>query len=283
MTILEYCIENLSAIERYQQKDFTWSTYDENPLNEIPQFRELLDHIPESINRERIIQDFRDGKFYRGFVMAMMWGGIGLRPQKGSKGNKQTTSAYKAFSTIPEIVDSRLRLVRDKIANEEFHSAYNLLAGEMKFDGIDVSFFTKLLSFISETFNPSKNLLIYDKWTKLLHVHLIMDENLNPLSYFSKTELNKLWKKDDKGIYNTHLINSSKKGNWSYEAYSNYNLLMLMLSNQIFENQGLRIEPFKLESYLFGESKKDNKSANNPRVWIQQNYSKQYAPLIASL
>jgi hypothetical protein len=58
---------------------------------------------------------------------------------------------------------------------------------------------------------------------------------------------------------------------------------MLMLSNQIFENQGLRIEPFKLESYLFGESKKDNKSANNPRVWIQQNYSKQYAPLIASL
>jgi hypothetical protein len=283
MTILEYCIENLSAIERYQQKDFTWSTYDENPLNEIPQFRELLDHIPESINRERIIQDFRDGKFYRGFVMAMMWGGIGLRNQKGRKGNKQTTSAYKAFSTNPEIVDSRLRLVRDKIANDEFHSAYNLLAGEMKFDGIDVSFFTKLLSFISESLNPSKNLLIYDKWTKLLHVHLIMDENSDPLSYFSKTELKKLWKKDDKGIYNTQLINSSKKGNRSYEAYSNYNLLMLMLSNQIFENQGLRIEPFKLESYLFGESKKDNKSANNPRVWIQQNYSEQYAPLIASL
>jgi len=283
MTILEYCIENLSTIVRYQQKDFTWSPYDENPLNEIPQFRELLNHIPESINRERIIQDFRDGKFYRGFVMAMMWGGIGLRPQKGSKRNKQTTSAYKAFSTKPEIVDSRLRLVRDKIANEEFHSAYNLLAGEMKFDGIDVSFFTKLLSFISETFNPSKNLLIYDKWTKLLHVHLIMDENLDPLSYFSKTELKKLWKKDDKGIYNTHLINTSKKGNRSYEAYSNYNLLMLRLSNQIFENQGLRIEPFKLESYLFGESKKDNKSANNPRVWIQQNYSERYAPLIASL
>ncbi|NDA63194.1 MAG: hypothetical protein EBX50_14310 [Chitinophagia bacterium] len=265
MTILEYCIENLDAIDGYQQRDFTWVKYN-----------------PEAINREHIIQEFRDGKFYRGFVMAMMWGGIGLLTQKGSKRNKQTTSAYKAFSTIPEIVDSRLRVVRDKIAKEEFHSAYNLLAGEMKFDGIDVSFFTKLLSFISESFNPSKNLLIYDKWTKLLHVHLIMDDSLDPLSYFSKTELKKLWKKD-KGIYKTQLINSSKNGNRSYEAYSNYNSLMLKLSDKIFEKQGLRIEPFKLESYLFGESKKDNKSANNPRVWIQKNYAKQYAPVIASL
>jgi hypothetical protein len=215
--------------------------------------------------------------------MAMMWGGIGLRPERKSKGNKQKTSAYKAFSTNPEIVNRRIGEIHKNIANDEFQVAYKLLAGEKKFDGIDVSFFTKLLSFISETFNPSKNLLIYDKWTKLLHVHLIMDENLDPLSYFSKTELNKLWKIDDRGIYNTHLINTSKKGNRSYEAYSNYNLLMLRLSNQIFENQGLRIEPFKLESYLFGESKKHNKSANNPRVWIQHNYAEKYAPIIALL
>jgi hypothetical protein len=281
MTILEYCIENLSAIEGYRQKDFTWVKYNKNPLNEIPSFKQLLDQIPELINRECIIQEFANGNFYKGFIMAMMWGQIGNQP--GQKGDKTTTDAYKSFSTSPEVVDSRLRVIRYKIANEEFHNAYNLLAGEMKFDGIDVSFFTKLLSFISETFNPPKNLLIYDSRTKLIHIHLMLDEGLNPADFYRLTDLRRICQGKANCSYETKMIYT--RPGLGADSYMNYNDLICQLSNHILRERNVVISPFNLEGYLFGWKLhgKKNIVPSNPRFWIQRNFIELYMPQLNEL
>lgn len=276
MTILEYCIHNLDAIVGYQQGDFTWVKYNQNPLNEIPSFNQILNQIPEAINREHIIQEFGNGNFYKGFIMAMMWGQIGNRPRE--EGAKKTTDAYKAFSSSPEAVDSRLRVIRDKIANEEFEEAYNLLAGQLKFDGIDVSFFTKLLSFISETFNPPKNLLIYDSRTKLIHIHLMLDNELDPTQFYRQADLRRICQAKANGSYETKMIYTYP--GMGSNSYMSYNNLICQLSDDILRMRNVAISPFDLEGYLFGWKLhgKQNIVPANPRFWIQSNFVEFYLP-----
>jgi hypothetical protein len=60
---------------------------------------------------------------------------------------------------------------------------------------------------------------------------------------------------------------------------------MNALAVEISDKTGMALKVFQLESFLFGHQLrgKKNKVTSNPRYWIQQNYSKQYAPLFESL
>lgn len=198
-TILDYCLEHISNIIVFDQKKFSWKKYEQAPLTDINHYQSCIADIPPSIGREDILNAFNNGNYYKGFVMAMLWGNIGLQPLRKNKGDKTTTSAYRAFSISEEEVSNRLTKINKKIANGDIKDAYGLLEKDLKFDGIDVSFFTKILAFLSEVNSPSRDLLIYDKWTKLIHVHLLLDNGKNPLQFYSKNSVRKLYDKIKQG------------------------------------------------------------------------------------
>ena len=182
-TILKYCINNADAMINFSQKPFSWNRYKKQHFLEIQDFAACIKFIKNEISRNDIISAYKAKDFYKGYILAMMWGGIGTQPS--IKGNKKTSSAYRAFS-IPRVeVERRLNILFDCLKENNIEKAYLLLEEDLKFDGIDVSFFTKILSFLSESLPVSKNLLIYDKWTKLIHVHLLFDNNEKPQTYFS--------------------------------------------------------------------------------------------------
>jgi len=273
-TILKYCVDNVDSMINFSQKPFSWNRYKKQHFLEIQDFACCIKSIKNEISRNDIISAFKAKDFYKGYILAMMWGGIGTQPS--IKGNNKTSSAFKAFS-IPKVeVERRLNILFDCLKENNIEEAYLLLEGELKFDGIDVSFFTKILSFLSESLPVSKNLLIYDKWTKLIHVHLLFDNNENPQTYFSNNRLKKLFFKNKQGKFITELINpfSSKK----LPAYLNYCKMFDKLTIDVSNVLKIQITSFELESYLFGNELKGkkNKTFQNPRFWIQQNYSEKY-------
>lgn len=282
-TVFDYCVNNLVDLINYDQKKFGWKKYKTSPIIEIMDYQNCINTIPKEIGREDILIEFKNGNFYKGYIMAMIWGNIGLQPSRNSKADKTTTSAYKAFSISPVEVENRLLEIKKNIEKNDIVTAYQLLKGKLKFDGIDVSFFTKFLSFISESLIESKDLLIYDKWTKLIHVNLLFDNNINPQIYYSENSINKLFQKNKNGQYKTNLI--SPKTEKEIDAYLSYNKLMLELSNQINDSKGVSITPFHLEGFLFGQALKgkSNKVESNPRYWVQQNFAKNYLPKFMKL
>lgn len=277
-TIYDYCAANLSTLKLHNQNEFSWQKYNQAPLTDINHYQSCIADIPPSIGRDDILNAFRNGNYYKGFVMAMLWGNIGLQPLQKNQGDKTTTSAYRAFSISEEEVNNRLTKINENITNGDIRDAYGLLEKDLKFDGIDVSFFTKILAFLSEVNSPSRDLLIYDKWTKLIHVHLLLDNGKDPLQFYSKNSIRKLYDKNKKGKFNTNLIHPVK--GLEADAYLNYVNEMKSLAASINNEFNSTIKPFQLEGYLFGDrlTLKTNKQITNPRYWIQQNFAKLYLP-----
>jgi hypothetical protein len=273
-TILEYSINNIDNITSYSQDSFSWEKYSTSPLIDIHDFQSCIAEIPIVIGRENILNTYREKKFYKAFVMTMLWGNIGTQPNRKSKGDKRTTSAFKAFSTSKETVDFRIKLIQEKIDNGDIKTAYRYLKNDYKFPGIDISFFTKILSFLSEVSLNNQNLLIYDKWTKLIHIHILLDNNIDPLKFYTKRSISNLYKKGTNDKYRTELIQA--KTGQDLNAYLNYINVMKDLTQAISLETNKTITPFQLESYLFGKSLKSNRNLSNPRYWIQQNFACEY-------
>ncbi len=274
-TIIDYCQSNFEQLEKHEQKKFTWKKYKSPPFTEIAEFKACLGEIPEAIGREDIIQAFKSKKYYKGFVMAMLWGGISIMPKRDSDGDKRTSHAFQAFSTPINNINDTMDKLTSLIFDNKVEHAYQLIANEHKITGVDVSFFTKILSFLSETIEPTKNLLIYDKWTKLTHVHLLLDFGKDPTDYYTPNKISNLYKLNANGIFKTELI-SPKKGR-EIDAYMNYNALTKIVSDQLSNSRNIDITPFQLESFLFG-SPISKKNKSNPRYWIQQNFAQHYLP-----
>lgn len=281
-TILDYCIVKKGPLSKFKQDSFQWKNkYNKKPFIDIMDFNRIINDIPENIGREDIIKAFKDDKFYEGFIMSMMWGGISTQPSKGNKGNITTSYAYKAFSYSKNTINSNLSDIKKFIERGEIESAYKKLENEYRIPGVGTSYFTKILSFISESLEDSRNLLIYDKWTKLIHIHLLFDSDDKEKAYelFQKKHLESFCKKTN-NKYVTNLI--SAKNNKSWDAYSDYCNRITSLSNRLTERLKVDINPFHLESFLFGRSLKiiNNRKDSNPRYWIQKNYVTNYLPLI---
>ena len=148
-TLQEYCFENMAALRAYNQAEMSWEKYEKMPYLEIPHFAEALVQIPQDISRCHIIDAFVNEDYYLGFIMAMMWGNIGTRPQ--IPGNFTTTHAYQAFNMNPEVIADRFGEIRQLIADDEIETAYTLIDRQYRIKGVGESFFTKLLSFFSES------------------------------------------------------------------------------------------------------------------------------------
>lgn len=279
MTIKEYCISRSENLNNYNQVGFGWKTkYDLDQLQKNINFKNIYKEIPDVINRDIIINHINEKNYFLALIEIMLWGQIGARPN--SNVSKKTEILEKVInydiSKIHEIFEIVI-----KGDEEEIKELYESLetGGKNKIPEVDVSYFTKILSFASQVSTNEFKLLIYDKWTKLIHVNLCVDENdlENLDNLFSKNEIQKLFSKEaNEKKYSTKLIYPKKgKGYLSYLDYCNK---MNNLANQLSKELNIKLSAFNLEAYLFGNDLRSNKNKqdNNPRFWIQQNFGTNY-------
>jgi len=273
-TIYQFCKKNIKNINGFDQPGFKWKKrYFNETFNKIKGVVELRD-LTDEIKRSDVIVFFENEKYYHGFISALMWGGISTRPSKGHKGDKQTSSAFKVLNLPKEIVDDVMFRLKNHLAKKEYQNAYNLMAFDNKFEGLNVSFFTKLLYFSSEAIYSNRNtkgseiqLLIYDKWTKVLHLLLLLEEgDKNKINeFFGVNYLKSFFSNSIHGEI-TNLVYC--KSEHAFEAYFDYCKKLNSLARELSECSNSRVSPGNLEAFLFGVSKKlkNNIASNNRQI-----------------
>jgi len=275
-TIYQFCSQKSEVIRGFDQPGFKWKKrYLIEVFEGIEGVKELR-NLPDEVKRTDVIEFFKNKNYYLGFVSALIWGGISTRPSKGHKGDKLTSNAYKVLSLPKDIIEEAVQKVKSHIENREFEKAYNLFAIENKFEGLNVSFFTKILYFISESTDANSDLkgvnlrlLIYDKWTKILHLLLLLeaDEKEKIKNYFGENYLNNFFPDSIDGKA-SNLVYCKRK--FAFEAYLDYCVRLNSLAKELSENFHKIIDASHLESFLFGLPLKfRNNSVSNNRLIIR--------------
>ena len=277
-TIKEYCLNNIEKLSNYNQNGFEWkSKYDIIKLKNNNLFDSIYNDIPESIDREIIIKHIQEKKYFLAFIEIMLWGQIGARP--GSNKSKRTEILEKVINYNKKNIDIIFEFsVSENV--EVVESLYSRLEynGDLKIPEVDVSYFTKILSFASESSQSKFKLLIFDKWTKLVHAHLCVDFKDKKIEeFYTNDTISKLYSKTEKEKNPTTKLIYPKKGR-SFVTYIDYCTKMDFLAKTLSKELEREITAFKLEAFLFGTDLKgkNNKTDSNPRYWIQQNFAKNY-------
>ncbi|NER10025.1 hypothetical protein GWK09_05830 [Muriicola jejuensis] len=258
-------------------------------MKEIRDFRKIIENhnIPEILDREYIINLYKESKYYEAFAFTMMWGKINAeRPQKGYKGDKTRTPFYCALNHGKINIENALIASKKELENSNIKGAYQLFNSDYKIPGIGSSYFTKILFFQGLANNMEVMPLIYDKWTKLIHVELLVEENeIDKLTqFYSKNQLSKLSTESanytEMGLSikikrNSSNLDISIKDNFEEEAYADYVNRMNVLAS----NYGIKVN--SLEEYLFGKElrSKKNRNKSNPRVVLLEAINKNLARL----
>ncbi|MBQ7258424.1 MAG: hypothetical protein IJS57_00580 [Paludibacteraceae bacterium] len=131
--------------------------YQGNPIFE--ELKRKYGTIP--LDRQMIINLFAHGKYYDGFLCALVWGNFCSRLDRNGKVIFE--SIFDANIKI-EICD-KINSVIEYLQNQDIENAYRSLDDKKKngIDGIGQSFFTKLLYFAGSTVNNlSLQPLIFD-------------------------------------------------------------------------------------------------------------------------
>ena len=273
-TVYQFCKRNIDSISGFDQPGFKWKKrYFNDTFKAIEGVKELRD-LSDEIKRSDVLKFFRTENYYHGFLSALIWGGISTRPSKGHKGDKLTSSAYKVLSLPKDRIEEIVQRVKLHLEDKEHEKAYNLFAVESKLEGLNVSFFTKILYFISESIesNPDKigvnlSMLIYDKWTKVVHLLLLLEagEKDKIKNFFGENYLNKFFSKSIDGRI-TNLVYCERK--FAFEAYLDYCIRLNSLAKELSKNSHENIDASNLESFLFGlpQKYKNNSVSNNRGV-----------------
>lgn len=245
MTYLEYIKseDSISKMKNLEEKggaSFALSeiyTNQTQKLSEIHNISPYLDGI-KCLNRGIVFSAFEED-LYKGFVYAMLWGGLGVG--QGVWRNLTTAMSFSK-DTITEKLKRVKSLLDDGNLKEAFISMHR---GNNKIKGIGPSYFTKILYFMySKDRKAELYPLIYDKWGMHIHSALLLEagQNLNSYGFL-------------------YIIGDRKKRCILYDIYDDYLKRMKALSDELkLKNPGI------LEEFLFGQSRKINRSTNNPRV-----------------
>jgi hypothetical protein len=283
MSLIDFIKKNANEIGNHKQHGFKWATYKENEfLNEIEDFRKVVqdENIPETLEREIILNFYHKDDPYRAFIFTMMWGLIDAKkPAKGSPGDKRTTNFYQALSHGKKLIEKALKTSQEHLQLGTIDRAYDSFKFECKIPGVDTSYFTKILFFQGQALQMETKPLIYDKWTKLIHITLMIEQedrqklydfyNQKKLISVSKimeyyTEENLARKIKDRPLI--PLLQPSKEA----EYYSYYDYVNRM-NGVAMDND---IEVGSLEGYLFGnplKGKRNRTKKYNPRVRVLEN------------
>lgn len=80
-------------------------------------FKKIISEIPHSLNRNDIFTYFQEKDYYKGFVSAMLWGGIGLPPSKKEYMNS-------AFSISKEEIEQRIKNLQSLLSQNNIRNAF---------------------------------------------------------------------------------------------------------------------------------------------------------------
>jgi hypothetical protein len=276
MKILEYCVNSQLNLRNYEQNGLSWEKrFYKEPYSEIENlnFLFLNNSAPKEIKRAHVLQAFEENDLFKGYFLTLLWGGISTQPAKGFANDKKTSSAYKAFNVDRATVIETLTLVKTELKKNNYEKAYMILKDSNKFPGVNVSFFTKFLFFISEITQSKFKLLIYDKWTKIIHLKILIEneeyQKIN--NYFGENYLKNFFGKD---LNQINLVYCPSQ--FETEAYLDYCDKMNKLAIDLSEVLGKEISSGELEAFVFGMPMrgKKNKTIENPRFWILSTINK---------
>jgi hypothetical protein len=259
MTFLNYITSKINEIKKYKQHGFSWKKYRENKfLRNISEFDKVIKDksIPLLIDRSFIIDLYKNKRYYEAFVLSMVWGGINMtRPSE--KGDLSSTNFHKALEIGRVKIETALRKSENYLLDGNIIGAYEIFKNENKIPGVGSSYFTKILFFQGLALKIETKPLIYDKWTKFIHIALMIAENDHKslLNYYTPKSLE------------TNIINSLSlipvRSNKEESAYIDYVKRM----NRVAKERDINVN--SLEGYLFGNPLKGAKNKirdNNPRV-----------------
>ena len=236
MTYIDFIQNSKDIINGFQQDGFAWREGYDTPFLDMvsvanADFRTTLDDLPEALDRNTVLSYIHpNADLYKGFVACMLWGGINA---EWPKENRKATNAYKAFTYPKKYVVEKLKSVKEYLNNKNIDAAFSSMANpnDNKIPGIGVSFYTKLLYFMSPIEITPKP-LIFDKWSTYIHCAILIDEQKeNVLNYY-------------KGVNKDRTLSKVKN---QIELYKDYLEIMRKTAE---ENKIDDVS--KLEAYLFG-------------------------------
>lgn len=245
---------DISALYKNQIKD-KWKGYG----NE--EFRRNANLLPSTLSREDVFCRFQESK-YKGFVAAMLWGGMSPNHIKNAMSypqNKVTTILEK----ISEVLNTE----------NDIRSAYLAFSGKLKIDdtdckipGVGESYFTKLLFFLNGQDNTC-NPLIYDNQLKRVHAALMKDEGLAD-KYFTKR-----YRTTQNG---REFVVSQKLGRNNPDKWQNVDFYMDYLGRMKSLADNYNKTPGELEGILFGSeirsrtyAGREREKIENPRAFVR--------------
>ena len=184
MSFINFITNHTNDINNYVQPSIQWRKGRfANPVNRAEStngdFAEVVRNLPTELSREDVIGFFRED-LYKGFVAAIMWGGISRYIAEDIARNNDRDT------TIPKL-ERIVALFRDSETDfERIEKAIASLkrGGENYFYGIGPSYFTKLLYFLAYDINLNTRPLIFDDNMKPVHFALMPEAGKNPFFYY---------------------------------------------------------------------------------------------------
>lgn len=242
------------------QEIFMWnSSFDKfRTYNDVQELYELFPN--RDLQRNDVIRVF-DRDCYKGFIAAMIWGGINAS-KPITKGGVDTPF-YRLMQEPKQRVVDAIGYAKEKIINGDIVELFTSFSqnGRFKLAGIDAAYFTKLFYFLGEV--ESRNVLlkplIWDKWTSNAHCALLLQtqKNVGMPMYLG---INKHYD------YAINLPSGAYKSKLYYQYLVDFNQWA----------HELGVDAGRLEEFVFGVSLKKNKMPGNPRIdlWkiIEQYY-----------
>ena len=202
-------------------------------------FAGVIRSLPEALRRDDVVACMRED-LYKGFVAAIVWGGLSrFRPEEIARRNDRT-------SVVPKLERIKALLKESNDDSEKILEAVASMGRgrENHFYGIGPSYFTKLLYFLSADMELAIRPLIYDENMKAAHFALMPEFDQNPFWFYIPLK--------------EEMFNS---GVASFEdAYVQYCELMDQVAAE------LGVDVTNLESWLFGWKTNIKKDRPNPRV-----------------
>lgn len=251
---LEYISNNAGKIRIFNQQPYSWKNYaNGNELDIILQaksdykeFAEIEPFIAKKLTRD-IVADYYKEYIYKGVIATILWGGGHMGPYN---------SFIKILSCGKTNIENRIKAVKDLIEVNNLECAFNsmLLGGSNHIDGISVSYFTKILYFLTYDAENTPRPLIFDNIAKMIHYAILKDEIDNKVNE---------WYEIKTGKNNVKYLVLLKT---EYDAYYDY---ITRMNNLARENGINRSD--KLEAALFGEpTRRGHQSFDNPRYVVKK-------------
>lgn len=187
MSFLNFIKNHIDDINNYVQPSIHWREGRfANPVAKAEStngdFAEVIRSLPTELSREDVVGFFRED-LYKGFVAAIMWGGI-------SRFRSDDVARYNDRNiTLPKLERLNAILQNSETDIERIEDAISTLrrGGENNFFGIGPSFFTKLLYFLTYDMEINTRPLIFDENMKLVHFAMIPEAGQNPFFYYVPT------------------------------------------------------------------------------------------------